>query len=154
MNLCACAAAALAMVAALSSPAKADSFSPTNITWTMKGKVVVNQLVNFQCNWTLSGIVDAAGVGHVTGSTFTSGTPTCGMIVSTNLPWTFTAGPGASLGMIRAVTITTPVGTCGPGDVPVSIGPAGAVSINAVMLPPNCKLSATLTITPAIVIVP
>lgn len=126
------------------SPAS-TKFTATGATTLVKGGVTVPCTANFK------GATNAMGVGKVTAATFT-GSALCTSITAGSLPWKAQA-INATTANILLVVVNSPLGTCGPGTVPVTDNASGQLGFNSTLNPGACGVSGTLQTSPVITIV-
>jgi hypothetical protein len=152
--------AAIAITAAgfmsfgLVSTASAWHLAPESSSFTADGKTSATKGgVTLPCKAHFEGTIDANGVGHVTGGSFKDvpGGQGCALVQLSNLPWPVTA-TGKRTVVLSNVQFTTPIGSCGPGDMDGKVRNSKLV-ITAAPLPPNCTVSANVTTTPSVSIV-
>lgn len=91
--------AALAVGAALASPAAAQTFDPKPGTYAFSGPVTVLASINLTCTVTVNFSVDALGAETVTSRSVTGGAP-CALVTPYGV-WAVDAGPG-----LTTVTLT------------------------------------------------
>lgn len=149
------AALTMTVCAALAGGASAAGyqFSPPNSTVTGSGTATVSlNSNNVTCNVTTSGSTSQPS--QITSVSFSGGTG-CDTLIANNLPWKFTPHT-AGRATLNHVTISwMKVGRCGPNQVKVNVANGQATIMDH--LPSQngvCSLDATLTMTPAISIVP
>ncbi|MBV8800499.1 MAG: hypothetical protein JOY77_10095 [Alphaproteobacteria bacterium] len=105
--------------------------------------------ITLPCKAHFDGTVNADGVGAVTGGQFTdNGAQGCTLVSLQNLPWEVDA-TGKKNVLIKNVTFSTPIGSCGPGDVVGKIKNGHLTLVN-VSLPPDCQVSADVITTPTV----
>jgi len=108
--------------------------------------------ISLPCIAHFTGRVTNAGVGYVTGGTFTdNGSLGCTSVKLTNLPWKSLA-VASNKAKIFNVTFTSPIGNCGPGTVPVTVR-NGAIRFTAVPLKGGCSVNGNIVTTPKLSIV-
>lgn len=127
------------------------SFSPRNSSFTAKGQVsVLKGSTTNPCAAHLVGNTDAAGIGTITGATFT-GSDFCTAITSNGLPWTMNAET-KQRATLHSVAFTTIYGNCGPVNASVFVNSAGRFTFHF-FLNPDCVLNGYVKTTPAVTIV-
>jgi hypothetical protein len=135
----------------LAGAANAFEFSPESKTFVGTGPTSATlNGITLACTGTLHGKTTKTGIGKVTSGSFT-GAAGCSSVGLQGLPWTMKA-TGASTATVANVTFTSPIGNCGPANLPVNVS-GGVISFTNATLG-NCKVSGTLTTTPTISIVP
>jgi hypothetical protein len=140
----------LGIVAA--TPAAAYHLIPEGTTFKGTGKTSATKSgITLACKANLQGSIDAEGVGSVTGGSFT-GDLGCTSVGLTGLPWKSTASK-ATKGVIAGVTFTSPIGNCGPSDLPVTIK-NGTISFKNAPLAGSCTISGKIKTKPKVSIVP
>lgn len=144
-------------LAAISSPALAQSFSPVNSTTTLSGNLELEQTQIIDCDVSVDVSIDGAGAATVTNRSFTPGSFFCGLLVQPTGTWTVTAGPGASSVTLSIGASTVTGGSCfGTVTVPYN-STTGELYFNNVSVPgtPNaCRILGSLYASPVITIVP
>src|ERR1700761_3273463 len=132
------AAAALVTFGA-AAPASAYNLTPENSSFTGNGKTSATKSgVTLPCKANLAGSIDGSGVGSVTSGHF-KGQLGCSSVTLTGLPWTATA-TGATKGVIHNVGFSSPIGRCGPSDLPIKIKD-GVIKFSNVTLAGDCPIS-------------
>jgi|GEM_PF-6614617 hypothetical protein len=156
-------AGALAL-AAVTSPAMAQSFSPTNSTTTLSGLLNLEQTQNINCQTTIGVSIDGAGAASVTSRSFSPGNFFfCGLIVQPLGTWTVVAGPNDA-GPPAVYRITANVGaqsiagTC-YGEVEGTYNNStGELTFDNAVIPSSdpqdCIINGSLFASPIITIVP
>ena len=126
-------------------------FSPASTKFTGTGPTSATlNGTTLSCTGTLKGQTNKAGVGKVTGGSFT-GMFGCSSVTFTGVPWKMTA-TSATTATIVGVDFTTPLGSCGPGNLVVQLT-GGVFSYNGPF--DQCSnISLSLKTTPTISIVP
>ena len=141
------------MAFGLADTANAAGFklSPPNTKFTGAGPTSATlNGVNLNCTGMLTGQTNKAGVGKITGGSFT-GALGCSSVTFTGTPWTGVA-VSATTGTITGVHFTTPLGSCGPANLTVTLT-GGVFSYNGPF--DQCSnISLSLKTTPTVSIVP
>ena len=134
-----------------SASAAGFKFSPANTKFTGTGPTSATLGgVTLACTGTLKGSTNKAGVGKVTGGSFT-GAFGCSSVTFTGVPWKMTA-TSATTATIVGVDFTTPLGSCGPGNLVVQLT-GGVFSYNGPF--DQCSnITLSLKTTPTLSIVP
>jgi len=148
----------VAALACLGLAARAQAYAFSPIGGAPGGAFVATGAVNvskgaikLRCTARFAGTADKSGGAHITGVSFKGGL--CSTVSPTGLPWAAMAtGPNAAV--IAKVAIKASLaGGCGPGDVPISIGPSGVVTLGHVALAPDCTITGALDTVPPVTIV-
>ena len=109
--------------------------------------------VSLPCKAHFTGKVTNAGVGYITGGSFTdNGGVGCTSVKLINLPWKAVAKTARKV-IIKNVQFNSPIGDCGPGNLPVK-AVNGVVSFTDVPLAGGCTVSGSITTSPKVSIVP
>ena len=149
------AAAGLTAFTMAATPAAAWKITPSG-DFTADGTTSATKNgVTLPCKAHFTGTVNAHGIAHITSGEFTDngGPPgACGAVQLANLPWK-TAARTAKAAKIYNVQFTTPIGSCGPGAMPVRVRSGGVIVFTAVPLAGGCTVSGNLTTTPQLSIV-
>lgn len=146
------AAASAVSLAVGIAPASAYKLSPPNTSFTGTGKTSATKNgITLACKAKFDGNVDANGIGHITGGSFT-GELGCTSVGLGGLPWT-TKAKSATKAVISNVSFTSPIGNCGPGNVAIKVVD-GQISFKNVALDGGCTISGKITTTPPVSIVP
>ena len=125
---------------------------PFNQAFTGTGQTSATKNgITLPCTAKFKGNVDANGVGHVTSGTFT-GQIGCESVTLGNLPWTATA-TAAKKAKILNVKFNSPIGACGPGNLPVRLV-NGTISFTNVPLAGGCTVTGKIKTKPKVLIVP
>lgn len=126
-------------------------FSPASTKFVGKGPTSATlNGVTLACTGTLKGSTNAQGVGKVTGGSFT-GALGCSSVTFTGTPWKMTATT-ATTATIVGVDFTTPLGSCGPANLVVTLT-GGVFSYNGAF--DQCSnIQLSLKTTPTVSIVP
>lgn len=133
-------------------PAAAYHLIPESTDFTGTGKTSATKSgITLSCKANLTGSIDANGVGSVTGGSF-SGDLGCSSVGLSGLPWKATAKK-ATTGTIFAVAFTSPIGNCGPSDLPVKVK-NGVISFKNAPLAGGCTISGKIKTKPKVSIVP
>jgi hypothetical protein len=134
-------------------PAAAYHLSPAgNFTGDGNTSATKNG-ISLPCKAHFTGKVNSRGVGYVTGGSFKeNGKIGCVSVRLQNLPWKALAKSATKV-KIYNVTFSSPIGNCGPGDLPVHSS-GGVITFKAVPLPGGCTVSGKITTTPTVNIVP
>ena len=133
------------------SAAKAGfKFSPANTKFSGAGPTSATlNGVTLACTGTLTGATNKAGVGKVTGGSFT-GALGCTSVTFAGTPWKMVAA-SATTATITGVDFNTPIGDCGPANLTVTLT-GGTFSYNGAF--DQCSnISLTLKTTPTVTIV-
>jgi hypothetical protein len=133
-------------------PAAAYHLIPesTNFTGTGNTSATKNG-ITLACKAKFTGSIDDKGVGAVTGGTFT-GDLGCTSVGLSGLPWKATAKK-ATKGVISGVTFTSPIGNCGPSNLPVKLK-NGTISFTNAAVSGGCTISGKIKTNPKVSIVP
>jgi hypothetical protein len=137
--------------ASSASAAKAGfKFSPASTKFTATGPTSATlNGTTLACTGKLSGATNKAGAGTVTGGSFT-GALGCSSVTFTGTPWKMTATT-ATTATIAGVEFTTPLGSCGPANLVVTLK-AGTFTYNGKF--DQCSnITLTLKTTPTLSIV-
>ncbi len=109
------------------------------------------------CNSHYVGHTSATGTAVVTAATYSptavNPNPACAVISATGLPWPVKA-TSLTAGKFARVSVSSPLGTCGPGTVVVAISSGGVVSYNTTLNPGACGINGSAQTTPAITTAP
>jgi len=133
-------------------PAAAYHLIPENTSFKGTGNTSATKSgITLACKANLQGSIDANGVGSVTGGSFT-GDLGCTSVGLTGLPWKAVAKKAAK-GLISGVTFTSPIGNCGPRDLPVKVK-NGVISFTDAPLAGGCTISGKIKTNPTVSIVP
>ncbi|HVU20104.1 MAG TPA: hypothetical protein VHE09_05185 [Rhizomicrobium sp.] len=133
-------------------PARAYHLIPENTDFTGTGTTSATKNgVTLQCKAKFQGHTDAKGVGYITGGSF-SGQLGCDTVGLGGLPWKSPAKSATKV-IINNVSFTSPIGNCGPGNVPVKLVD-GVIKFKNVGLAGNCTISGKITTSPTVSIVP
>ncbi|MBV8975806.1 MAG: hypothetical protein JO261_11815 [Alphaproteobacteria bacterium] len=148
--------AAIAIAASVmllgSVPAAAYHLIPESSDFTGTGKTSATKNgVSLPCKAKFTGHTDANGNGFVDSGTF-SGQVGCSTVGLANLPWKGVVKSATKL-VIQNVQFTSPIGDCGPGNLPVKLS-NGVISFKNQPLPGGCVVSGKITTSPALSIVP
>lgn len=148
------AVAAIALVSfGFTTTASAFKLSPPSTSFTGSGNTSLTKSgITVPCTANFTGSINARGVGKVTGATFT-GSATCQAISATGLPWKV-AAKTASTAKFSAVSVSTPLGNCGPSALTVGDNGTGLVTFTNQILSGGCSVSGSVQTTPAVTIVP
>jgi hypothetical protein len=123
--------------------------TPLSTNFVGKGRTQATKNgITLPCKAKFNGNIDGDGTGHITSGTF-SGQIGCESVSLGNLPWTATA-TAKNKGVIHNVAFTTPIGACGPGDMPVKITTAGTIIFTNVPLAGGCTVSGKLKTSPVV----
>jgi len=146
-------AASLTSFGIAATPAAAYHLSPAgNFTGDGTTSATKNG-ISLPCKAHFTGTVSKSGVGHVTGGSFKdNGGVGCGQVGLQNLPWK-AAARTAYKAIIYNVKFTSPIGDCGPGNLPIHSA-NGVITFKAVPLPGGCTVSGKITTNPKVSIVP
>lgn len=145
------AAAGLMSFGVIDTASAAFELNPESTSFTGTGTTSATKNgITLMCNATFKGKVNSAGVGKVTGGSF-SGQVGCSSVGLSNLPWKSVA-INATQVKIHNVTFTSPIGNCGPGNLTVGLS-GGVISFNNQALPGGCTVSGSITTTPSLSIV-
>ena len=134
------------------SAAKAGfKFSPANTKFSGTGPTSATlNGVSLNCTGTILGASNKAGVGKVTGGSFT-GALGCSSVTFSGTPWKLVATT-ATTATISGVDFNTPIGDCGPANLVVTVS-GGVFTYNGKF--DQCSnISLTLKTTPTVSIVP
>ena len=148
------AAAGITLIGAagIASAGKYKLSPPGNFTGDGKTSATKNG-ISLPCKAHFTGSIDSAGIGQVTGGSFKDdGSVGCTAVKLINLPWTSVAVT-AKKGKIENVKFSSPIGDCGPGDIPVKVK-NGVIIFNTVPLAGGCSVSGKIKTNPTISIVP
>ena len=133
-------------------PASAYHLIPLNSSFTGTGTTSATKNgVTLKCKATFQGNVDANGIGHVTGGTF-KGDVGCTTVGLGGLPWVSKAKSATKI-IINNVSFTSPIGNCGPNNVPVKLA-NGVIKFTDVPMAGSCTISGKITTSPTLSIVP
>jgi hypothetical protein len=143
----------LSVGSAAITPAAAFHLSPPG-DFTADGQTSATKSgLTLPCNAHFTGTVDSKGLGQVTGGSFTdNGSVGCTAVTLQNLPWKAKA-VSATKAKLYNVTFSTPLGDCGPGNVPVKVK-NGVLKFTTVALAGGCTISGKLKTSPKLAIVP
>lgn len=134
--------AAVLAAASLASPAAAQHLSPAPGVVTISGTLVLQQSTTLTCTGTFTVSIDAAGVGTITGGTFSPpSSPLCGALIRpSNFPWTVTATALDEV-TITGIGATSILGSCA-GDVEADVAGGTITFSNEVIpgTPSNCTI--------------
>src|SRR5436305_941022 len=135
------AAAIMCGATAVATPAAAFHLSPTG-DFTADGHTSAKKSgVSLPCIAHFTGTIDSAGVGHVTGGSFTdNGSIGCTAVTLQNLPWDTTAIDKKDV-KLAGVTFNSPLGQCGPTDIVATVR-RGTLKFAAVPMKGGCRVSA------------
>jgi hypothetical protein len=133
-------------------PAAAYHLIPesTNFTGTGKTSATKNG-ITLPCTANFKGNTNATGVGSITSGTF-SGQIGCSSVGLGGLPWKALAKSATKV-IIYNVSFTSPIGNCGPGNLPTKLT-NGVIKFTNVALAGGCTVSGSIKTTPTISIVP
>lgn len=134
--------------------ASAATFHLVPLSTTFKGNGKTSATKNgisLPCKAKFNGNVDASGVGHITSGSFT-GQIGCESVSLGNLPWTANA-TAAKKAVIHNVKFNSPIGACGPGDLPVKVTATGTIAFTNVPLAGGCTVSGKIKTKPQLGIV-
>ena len=151
MKLFKIASLATAATLALAAQASADSFTPSSTSFTGVGATsMIKGVGPIPCTANFTGHSDAAPVPPATSSyawidsaTFT-GSIFCTSVTAAGLPWRVRA-TGTNTAVIESVRFNSPLGPCGPGDLPVTVS-GGQISFNSTVNPGACQVWTTTPI--------
>lgn len=104
--------------------------------------------ITLPCKAKFNGNVDAGGVGHITSGSF-SGQLGCESVSLGNLPWTANATSKKNA-VIHNVVFNSPIGACGPGDLPVKVSAKGVIAFTNVPLAGGCTVTGKIKTKPAL----
>jgi hypothetical protein len=146
------AAAIMSFGTVCATPAAAYHLIPesTNFTGTGKTSATKNG-ITLPCTANFQGHTTATGGGAITSGSFT-GQVGCTSVGLGGLPWKALA-KGAQKVIIYNVSFTSPIGNCGPGNIPTKLA-NGVIKFTNVALAGGCTVSGTIKTTPTISIVP
>lgn len=146
------AAAVMSFAVAATTPAAAYHLIPESTSFTGTGNTSATKNgVTLACKAKFQGHVDANGVGFVDSGSFT-GQLGCDTVGLGGLPWKAPA-KSATKATITKVSFTSPIGNCGPGNVPVKLV-NGVIKFTDVPLAGSCTISGKITTSPTLSIVP
>lgn len=120
-------------------------FTATGMTSLTKNGVTVPCTAKFKYKTTTNGKKV-----KVTSATFSDASGTCAAITATNFPWIGTP-TSMTTADIAGAAVTSPLGNCGPGTVPVTVS-GGNLTFNGILNPGMCMVSGTLVSSPPITI--
>jgi hypothetical protein len=150
------AAAGLASLGIAATPAAAYHLSPSG-NFTADGDTSATKNgITLPCHAHFTGNVNDAGVGRITGASFTTngGPPgACEAVTVSNTPWKAVAKSAKKV-TISKVTFSTPIGDCGPSNLPIRVKNDGSINFTAVPMAGSCTVSGNLATTPKLTIVP
>jgi hypothetical protein len=128
-------------------------FSPASTKFVGTGPTSATlNSVTLACTGSLKGASTAAGAGKVTGGSFT-GELGCSSVTFTGTPWKM-AATTATTATITGVHFTTPIGSCGPANLVVTLT-GGVFSYNGAFDQcSNIKLTLTTKPTLSIIVKP
>jgi hypothetical protein len=140
----------LGLVAA--TPAAAYHLIPESTDFTGAGKTSATKSgITLSCKAKFTGSIDDQGVGSITSGSF-SGDLGCSSVGLSGLPWKATAKK-ATTATIFGVTFTSPIGNCGPSDLPVKVKD-GVISFKNAEIAGGCTISGKIKTKPAVGIAP
>lgn len=143
-------------LAAMASPALAQSFSPINSTTTLSGNLELEQTQIINCDVDVGLSINGSGAASVTSRTFSPGNFFCGLAVQASGTWSVAAGPGTNQVTLAIGASTITGGNCFESGVVVPyVG--GKVIFDNVMIdgtPNDCRIDGELTSSPTVTIVP
>ena len=141
---------------AMAAQASAASFAPPNTSFTGAGTTNLKKGIfpPIPCTANFTGHTDAAGAAFIDTAAFT-GSVACTSIAASGLSWgTTITGPNSAT--INGVAFSSPLGPCGPANLPVNVSSTGVITFNYTITAGNCTVSTTgggIVTTPAVTIV-
>ena len=133
-------------------PAAAYHLIPESTTFVGTGNTSATKSgITLACKAKFNGSIDANGVGSVTSGSFT-GDLGCTSVGLSGLPWKATA-KAAAKGTIFGVTFTSPIGNCGPSNLPVKLK-NGVISFTNAAIAGGCTITGKIKTNPTVSIVP
>jgi len=133
-------------------PAAAYHLIPESTTFTGAGKTSATKNgITLPCTANFKGNTNATSVGSITSGTF-SGQIGCSSVGLGGLPWKALAKSATKV-IIYNVSFTSPIGNCGPGNLPTKLT-NGVIKFTNVALAGGCTVSGSIKTTPTISIVP
>jgi hypothetical protein len=146
------AAAIMSFGTVCATPAAAYHLIPTSTNFTGTGKTSATKNgITLPCTANFTGKTTAAGVGYITSGSFT-GQVGCTSVGLGGLPWKAVAKTATKV-VILNVSFTSPIGNCGPGNIPTKLS-SGVIKFTNVPLAGGCTVSGSIKTSPTISIVP
>jgi len=146
------AASLMSLMIVGTTPAAAYHLIPVSTDFTGSGTTSATKNgITLKCKAKFQGHTDSNGVGFITGGSF-SGQLGCTSVGLGGLPWKSLAKSATKV-IINNVSFTSPIGNCGPGNVPVKLVD-GIIKFSNVALAGNCTISGKITTSPTLSIVP
>lgn len=145
-------ASAAVLTVATVAPAAAYHLEPKGTSFTGTGNTQATKNgITLPCKAKFQGHVDAKGIGFVDSGSFT-GQVGCTSVGLGGLPWKSVAKSATKV-TITNVSFTSPIGNCGPGNLPVKIID-GKIRFKDVPLPGGCTVTGVISTSPAVSIQP
>jgi len=145
-------ASAAVLTFATVAPAAAYHLEPKSTSFTGTGNTSATKNgITLPCKAKFQGHVDSNGIGFVDSGSFT-GQVGCTSVGLGGLPWKSVAKSATKV-IITNVSFTSPIGNCGPGNLPVKIID-GKIRFKDVPLAGGCTVTGVIATSPALSIQP
>jgi hypothetical protein len=148
-------AIAALVAAGLAAPALAASFAPKNTNFLASGPVtIITPQGVLNCTLTSDAVVTGGGEVEFINASFTGSEDACFENSFSQTPY-YVIAKGMRRGKILGVSGSgNLLGACGPGALPFTAAKTGVWTLEKTTLPGGCKISGSLTTSPAITVAP